>query len=123
MAQVDWQHGISYTDAGTLLLSTEGRNGNNDRVTMVREYTVDHKQELLTEIWNRNSEEHATTNGDAWRLSNGNTLHVIGSSGHIKEYAADGEIVWHLDITNENGTGRLLGRGEFIEDLYTLVNP
>ena len=117
----DWQHGLSYTDAGTLLLSSEARIDGSSS-TVVWEYDVDHDNETLTEVWFVDSEEHASTNGDAWRLSNGNTLHVIGSSGHIKEYDASGETVWHVDITTD-GRGRLLGRGEFIEDLYSLVSP
>ena len=84
---------------------------------MVREYIVNHDAETLTEIWNYDPKVYASTNGDAWRLDNGNTLHVIGSAGQITEVNADSEIVWHLDF----GDDHLMGRGEFIEDLYTLV--
>jgi len=43
----------------------------------------------------------------------------VGSAGHIKEANADSEVVWHVNF----GDDYLLGRGEFIEDLYTLVSP
>ncbi len=115
-SQFSWQHGVSFTDAGTLLLSTAAHSGGNV-TTMVREYEVDHQDETLHEIWNYDPGIHASTNGDAWRLENGNTLHVIGSSGHIVEVDPDGNFVWHVTF---NAT-RLLGRGEFIEDLYDLV--
>jgi hypothetical protein len=65
------------------------------------------------------SEAYASTNGDAWRLPNGNTLHIIGAAGQIKEYTHDCSVVWHLDFGNDY----LLGRGEFVEDLYSLVSP
>ncbi|MFT5685928.1 MAG: hypothetical protein ACI8RZ_006883, partial [Myxococcota bacterium] len=115
-SKFEWQHGISYTSTGSLLVSTEARN-NSGNTTMVREYIVDHEDETLTEIWNYDPDIYAGTNGDAWRLDNGNTLHVVGSAGHITEVNPDSEIIWHLNF----GDDHLMGRGEFIEDLYTLV--
>lgn len=115
-SQFQWQHGISYTDTGSLLVST--RVDSYGEVS-VREYEVDHANDLLHEIWTYPSDVVVNTNGDAWRLSNGNTLHLLGSAGQIKEINPLGETVWHLDFNDEY----LLGRGEFIEDPYTLVSP
>ncbi len=115
-SEFEWQHGISYTDTGTLLVSTEARNSSG-YTTMVREYIVDHDNETLTEVWNYDPDVYASTNGDAWRLDNGNTLHVVGSAGHINEVNPAGEIVWHLNFHDDH----LMGRGQFITDLYTLV--
>ncbi len=115
--QFAWQHGISYTDSGTLLLSTEA--GGAGYGTVLREYIVDHDAETLEAVWNFGAGIHAETNGDAWRLDNGNTLHVVGSASQIYEVDTSDTIVWHLDF---NGS-RLLGRGEFIDDLYALVSP
>jgi hypothetical protein len=117
-SQFSWQHGVSWTDAGTVLLSTHARVGGRDR-TLVREYELDEGAGKLTELWSHNPGVLADTNGDAWRLSNGNTLHTIGSSGHIKEVTSDNVEVWHVDFHGQH----LLGRGEFIEDLYALVSP
>ncbi len=115
-SQFSWQHGISYTDTGSLLVSTHASNDSGS-TTMLREYTVDHDAQTLTEIWSYDPDIYASTNGDAWRLDNGNTLHLLGSASTIIEVAADGEVVWQLDY----GGSKLLGRGEFIEDLYALV--
>jgi len=112
-----WQHGVSYTAEGTLLVSTENYDGPPS--TWVREYNVNHDGETLEQVWSHDSGIYASTNGDAWRLDNGNTLHVLGSAGEIIEVDPDGEEVWHLDF---NGS-HLLGRGEFIENLYALVSP
>ncbi len=117
-SQYNWQHGISYTNEGTLLVSTRAA-GNSGSTTPVYEYEVDHNAETLTLIWSYDPGVHAQTNGDAWRLSNGNTLHLLGSASHIFEVDPNGETVWHLEF---EGT-RLLGRGEFIEDLHTLITP
>ena len=116
-SQFSWQHGVSYTDTGTLLLSTEANIGGH--TTMVREYTVDHDADALVEVWNFNPDTYAETNGDAWRLDNDNTLHVMGAASEIYEVTMAGDVVWRLDFHGS----RLLGRGEFIEDLYALVSP
>ncbi len=113
-SQFNWQHGVSYTDAGTLLLSTADQSR---ETTMVREYEVDHENAQLHEIWNYDPDVYAATNGDAWRLDNGDTLHIIGSAGQIIEVDSNGDYVWHVTFNSV----RLLGRGEFIEDLYNLV--
>ncbi len=115
-AQFTWQHGISYTDAGTLLVSTHKLDNS---MTIAREYEVDATNKKLTNIWSYDSGVYADTNGDTWRLSNGNTLHTVGSSGHLFEVDPDSNIVWHLDW-NAN---KLLGRSQLIEDLYALVSP
>jgi hypothetical protein len=116
-AQFTWQHGVSYTDEGHLMVSTHPVVGGN--TTLVREYEVDHDARTLRQVWHYDAGVYASTNGDAWRLDNGNTLHLLGAAGEIKEVDAEGGLVWHVDWH----ASKLLGRGEFIEDLYTLVSP
>jgi len=115
-SEFEWQHGISYTDAGTLLVSTEAIN-NSGYTTMVREYTVDHDNETLTEVWSFDPDIYASTNGDAWRLDNGNTLHNYGSSSVLNEVTAEGELVWEVQWPGD----RLLRRSVFIDDLYAFA--
>jgi hypothetical protein len=112
-----WQHGVSYTGDGHLLLSTHPSD--STRTTLVREYEVDHEARTLRQVWSYDSGIYASTNGDAWRLANGNTLHLLGSAGEINEVTPEGGVVWHVTW----GGTHLLGRGEFIEDLYSLVGP
>jgi hypothetical protein len=121
-SQFDFQHGVSYTDTGTLLVSTEGGFGAGS-VTMVREYAVDHDTQTLTELWSYGLEENedAGLNGSAMRLPGGNTLHAAGSVGTIKEVTPDGELAWFLHF--ESQRGRLLGQTGLIDDLYDLVPP
>jgi len=116
-SKFSWQHGVSYTDEGNLLVSTYARNDGNT-TTMVREYVVNHKERVLEEVWNYDPGCYASTNGDAWRLDNGNTLHLVGSASEIFEVTEKGEVVWHLDYHSS----QLLGRGEFIENLYDFVS-
>jgi hypothetical protein len=119
-SQYNWQHGITYTDTGSLLVSSEyNPDGGRRDKTYLLEYTVDHDAQTLHEIWENSSETYASTNGDAWRLTNGNTLHVVGAAGVVREVGADGNDVWRVDYHDD----KLLGRGEYIEDLYTLVSP
>jgi len=129
-SQFFWQHGVSYTDAGTLLVSTascdmttgdpnEPTYCQSSETTMLREYDVNQDTQTLTETWSFDPGVTADTNGDAWRLENGHTLHVVGSAAHLYELDENSEIVWYLAFESD----RLLGRGEFIEDLYDLVKP
>lgn len=119
-SQFSWQHGISYTSTGSLLLSSEwdGGDGGPDS-TYVMEYDVDALNRQLHLLWSDNSNVYATTNGQAWRLDNGNTLHIVGSAGVLREVEPGGDDVWRVDF---DGT-HLLGNGFFVEDLYTLVAP
>ena len=114
-----WQHGVSFTDAGTLLLSSMTELGPEAFETVAREYEIDGEAQLLREVWSFGSGEgiYAVTAGDAERLSNGNTLHNYGSAGRIREVAPSGELVWELDWAAEH----LLGRAFFIPDLYPLA--
>lgn len=118
-SQFSWQHGVSWTAAGTLLVSTYYPGEGSRGTTAAVEYDVDKVAGTLTPVWVFDPGVHADTNGDAWRLENGNTLHVVGSSGNLYEVDPEGEVLWHLDF----GGTHLLGRGEFIEDLYALVSP
>ncbi|MEZ4238070.1 MAG: hypothetical protein R3F59_18375 [Myxococcota bacterium] len=119
-SQYAWQHGISYTDAGTLLVSSEYRPPSGGPThTWLLEYEVDHTNHQLRLVWSNDSGARADTNGQAWRLANGNTLHVVGSAGVVREVGPDDRDVWRV----EYGNHYLLGHGQFIDDLYALVKP
>lgn len=119
--QFSWQHGVYWTDEGTLLLSTEDTYYGTASETYVREYEVDHDAQELHQVWTfgEGGGVYASTAGEAHRLPGGNTLHNYGSGSQIKEVTADGDVVWHLDW----GSSQLLGRTVFIEDLWTLMPP
>jgi hypothetical protein len=113
-----WQHGLTYTDEGTLLLSTEVDEG-WDYETAAREYIVNDKTETLEEIWNYGlgNGVYASTAGEAHRLPNGNTLHNYGSDGSVREVTTDGELVWGMEFEDN----RLMGRSVFLEDLWVFA--
>ena len=113
----DWQHGIGWTEQGTLLLSSRAREP--DLTTKLFEYEVDEVTGVLTEVWSYDAGVHASTNGDARRLPGGNTLHAVGSAGQIHEVDPSGNAVWVLDYQDT----RLVGRAEWVSDLYALVAP
>lgn len=119
--QFFWQHGVSWTPEGTLLVSTHDADA-QPNTNLAREFEVDHDARLLRTVWDYDANGLAATNGDAWRLDNGNTLHTLGSASFVKEVDPDGEVVWHLDF-NENNNNRLMGRSEWISDLYSLLSP
>ncbi|MCB9690097.1 MAG: hypothetical protein H6735_33960 [Alphaproteobacteria bacterium] len=130
-SQYLWQHGLSYTPTGTLLLSSEWDGGANEHghcaglftqtcTTWLMEYEVDPATKELRAVWTDDSEVLADTNGQAWRLANGNTLHLVGSAGVIREVdTATGDDVWRVDFRSD----RLIGAGQFIDDLYDLLQP
>jgi len=118
-SRFSFQHGISYTDDGTLLVHTSG--GGVGSGIEAREYEVDHGSEILTEVWSFGLDEGGgmALNGDVWRLPGGNTLHTLGSEGKVIEVTPEGDVVWYLDFQAEH----LMGRSELFEDLYDLVPP
>jgi hypothetical protein len=111
-----WQHGAHLTDQGTLLLSSE--IAEDEEETVVREYRLDEDQRVLELIWSFGEGEgiFADVMGEAHRLPGGNTLHNYGSATRIREVTPAGEVVWDVDwdaIT--------MGRSTPIEDLYALL--
>lgn len=112
----EWQHGINWTEAGTLLLTSRART--EGLSTKVYEYAVDTEQGVLTELWSYDAGVHASTNGDVRRLPDGTTLFAVGSAGQVHEVAPDGTTVWLLDFQATH----LVGRAEWVTDLYTLLS-
>ena len=115
-----WQHGVSLTDDGNLLLSTEKcAAGCGNQETVAREYAVDWKSKTLTNVWTFGEGEgiYASTAGEAHRLDNGNTLHNYGVIPRAREVTPDGTVVWDVDWDSS----QLLGRTTFIDDLYDFL--
>lgn len=126
-AEFEWQHGVSYTATGTLLVSSEWDGGVGGPVrTWLLEYEVDPIDGTLGLVWASDSGVKADTNGHAWRLANGNTLHIVGAASVVREVdtAAD-EDVWRLEFPacGDPNNCNLLGGGEFLTDLYALLAP
>ena len=117
----DWQHGATFTDEGNLLLSTHTSTKTTECAT--REYSVDAKTETLVEQWSYGIGEglYCSTAGEAHRLSNGNTLHNLGSGARTREITPDGDLVWDVSWRDGQTSGRLQGRSVFIEDLYAFA--
>ena len=113
----EYQHGATYTDAGTLLVSSQVSPSSYEGV--VREYELDDKGEILREVWSYGQGDgiEARYAGEAHRLSNGNTLHNTGTTPRVREITEDGEVVWDLAFEGS----RLIGRTTWLEDLYTLA--
>lgn len=108
------QHGPSYTNAGTLLVSTH--LSDDDQEGVVREYDLDEEAGTLRQIWTFGEGEgvRMESAGEAHRLAEGNTLHNMGSGARVREITPDHDIVWEVAWE----APRLLGRTEFVEDLY-----
>ena len=111
------QHGPSYTNLGTLLVSTY--RAEDDEEGVVREYTLDEDQDVLQQIWSFGEGEGIVMEsaGEAHRLRGGNTLHNMGSAARVREITPDGEVVW--DVAWE--WPRLLGRTLLVDDLYAFA--
>ena len=123
----DYQHGVTFTDAGTLLVSTKLTEANPyyDRrldTLAAREYELDYKTKTLHQIWSYGEDQGIAgiTAGEAHRLPNGNTLHNYGSGARTREITPDGELVWDVKWPDgdSEGRGRLQGRSIFLENLY-----
>ncbi len=110
-----FQHGTTFTDDGTLLLSTHAAEDDIDAV--VREFQID--GQALTQVWSHGvgDEIAAEYAGEAHRLPGGNTLHNTGTTPRVREITPDGTVAW--DIAWEGY--RLIGRTVLLEDLYALA--
>ncbi len=122
-----YQHGVTFTDTGTLLLSTQLTAINpyyepGYDTLAVREYVLDHDSRVLREVWAFGEDQGIAGkyNGEAHRLPNGSTLHNYGTGARLREITADGELVWDVKFQggNTEGNGRLQGRSVFLTDLY-----
>jgi len=112
-----WQHGATFTDAGTLLVSSKNASGGDE--TIVREYTLDADKRRLVSIWSFGQGRgiYGAFMGEAHRLPSGNTLHTYGSGGHMAEATADGEVAWEADWGHDQHNGRTT----VWSDLYALL--
>ncbi len=112
-----WQHGGTYTDAGTLLTSSD-HNSFRGRETVVREYELDEETQTLVEVWNLGVNEglYGYQLGEAHRLAGGNTLQNTGQDTRLREATPDKEIVWEVDWDED-----VLGRSTPIDDIYMLA--
>jgi len=109
----EWQHGVHFTDTGTLLVSTQSRGGIG-----VREYALDEENEVLSEVWNFGLQDGIAGHvmGEAHRLGNGNTLHNSGSSPRLRETTPEGEVVWDVQWPSQG-----IGRSTPLKDLYAFA--
>lgn len=113
----DFQHGVHWTGAGTLLLSTrDAPEGYTE--THAREYRVDPSSETLELVWSYGEGQglYAEEIGDARRLPNGNTLLNYGSNPLIREIDGAGQTVWQVAWDLEGWVW--VGRQHLLEDLY-----
>ncbi len=112
-----WQHGATYTEAGTLMTSSHADDGDVELV--VREYALDEEAEELVEIWSFGEGQGVMgyEMGDALRLPGGNTLHNYGAGTRLREVTPEGVVVWDLDWD----PGVTLGYSKPLEDLYALA--
>ncbi|MCH7702468.1 MAG: hypothetical protein IID37_12355 [Planctomycetes bacterium] len=127
-SQFWFAHGVHYTEANTLLVSSHllPGFGQPDNEQRIREYALDDDSQTLTQIWvyGEGANIYAPTWGEAIRLDNGNTLFNTGSDPMIREVTSDGDTVW--EVRWDDGGGfeqRLVGDMtilEGLEDLYAL---
>jgi Arylsulfotransferase (ASST) len=123
----DYQHGVTFTNDGNLLVSTQLTQANeyyrnNYDTLAVREYELDYDNLVLREVWSFGEDQAIAGkyNGEAHRLADGNTLHNYGTGARLREITPDGTLVWDVKFPdgNTDGNGRLQGRSVFITDLY-----
>ncbi len=113
-SEIDYQHYVNWTPAGTILASTHIVGEPGEQRT--REYQVD--GDTLTNIWTfgEDFDHYAQYAGEAWRLPNGNTMIGYGTDGTIVEVTPSLEIVWQVDFEDQP----LVGHTTMVDDLYAL---
>ncbi len=122
-SQFDWQHGVTFTETGTLLLSTHVSQESDEGV--VREFELDEQNKVLRQVWSFAEGDGipALEYGEAHRLPGGNTLHNYGSTTRVREATPEGLVVWDLAWLDEQGEPlpAFIGRSLLLEDLYAFA--
>jgi hypothetical protein len=112
--RLELQHYATFTDAGTLLLTTHVP-GEPD-VQRIRELALDATTATATQVWTYEAPGYyGRYAGEATRLPNGNTLIDYGTDGVVQEVTPDGVVAWELDWSNH-----LVGHLTPLTDLYAL---
>lgn len=111
-----WQHGGYFTEAGTLLTSSDLTTRGVE--TVVREYELDEETETLVEVWSFGVGDriYGYQMGEAHRLPGGNTLHNTGDDTRLREATPDGTVVWEVNWDEDS-----MGRSVPVGDLYDLA--
>ena len=118
-SQFWWQHGPTFTDAGTLMVSSKDERWGDE--TVVREYSLDEENQSLEEVWSFGEGRgvYGAYMGEAHRLPSGNTLHVYGAGGHMVEATPDGEVAWEMTWEGDKHNGHTTPLT--LEQLYGLL--
>lgn len=120
-SQYWWQHGVFITEAGTLMVSTHDQSA-GETTNLGREYVIDRPKRTLRRVFEYDAGVLAPFNGDIRRLPDGHTLHSLGTGAVLLEVDEKGADVWRADFTQDGTNNRLLGKSEFIGDLYRLTS-
>jgi len=88
-----WQHNVNRTPTGTLLMTSMDPA---HTFIFAVEYALDEPTHTLREVWSFGTDGvyPAEAGGEAWRLSNGDTLFNMGTRGLLQEVTPAGDVVW-----------------------------
>ena len=113
------QHSAQITPNHNLLFFDNGRF-NNPELSRCVEIEFDDSYQNATLSWEYVIPESMFTlsRGECDRLSNGNTLISVGRTGNVLEVNNENEIVWHLNVTNDNEVETTIYRSDRIPNLY-----
>jgi hypothetical protein len=109
-----FQHDAHWTSDHTLLMSSSV--GDEDRL-MAIEYEVDDDEGCLRELWSYGKDEGFTSpaGGQAFRVSNGNTVLNTGYRGLLVEVTPEREPVWEVS----SSMGAVFVSAFFFDDFYS----
>ena len=113
------QHSAQITENKNLLFFDNGRF-NNPELSRCVEIEIDALNQNATLVWEYVLPESMLTlsRGECDRLLNGNTLISVGRTGNVLEINNEDEVIWHLNVTNDNGVETTIYRSERIPNLY-----
>ena len=116
-AVFELQHYPNFTPDGTLVVSTHTADMRMHQ--LAREFELDEQAQMLRQVWSHSADvdHYAQYQGEAVRLTNGNTLLNYGSAGVLQELTAQGEIAWSIAWPEP----WMLGHTTLVADLYALT--
>tara|TARA_Y100000996_G_C22552573_1_gene654307 strand:+ start:459 stop:2285 length:1827 start_codon:yes stop_codon:yes gene_type:complete len=111
------QHSVQLTDNGNLIFFDNGRF-QDPELSRCIEVAFENEEPII--VWEHTLPDSMFTGsrGECDRLANGNTLISAGRNGNVIEVNSNNDLVWHLNVKDNNNIHISVYRTQRVPNLY-----